>query len=233
MCGKFTQRRIAVEAWTEFHDLADAGDAENIEGWLTGAAEPDGLTPMRFAMVTRKGVHGRAETVPMRWGVSALSAENPSKPDHIHARCETIDEKPTFRDAFRERRGLLLVHSFNEGEEVSPTKTVQHIITPRDGKMLAIAVLWEAWRHTALGELLTFTMVTTPANALIGAITDRMPAVLDPKDYAAWLGLAPATQAELKAMLKPHDGASWDMTPEKKTPPPKKPKVASTQGELF
>jgi putative SOS response-associated peptidase YedK len=230
MCGKFTQRRIAVEAWTEFHDRVD--DPEAVAAWLAGAAEPDGFTPMRFAMVTRIGAHGRAETVPMRWGFSALSAENPSKPDHIHARCETIDEKPTFRDAFRERRGLLLVHSFNEGEEVSPTKTVQHIITPRDGRMLAIAVLWEAWRHGSLGELLTFTMVTTPANTLISKITDRMPAVLEPKDYAAWLGLAPATPAELKAMLKPVEG-DWTMTPEKKTPPPKKAKATSFQGELF
>jgi putative SOS response-associated peptidase YedK len=224
MCGKFTQRKIPQQSWRDYRDLLD----------LIGKPDAaEAVTPMRFAAILRADATGGVETVSMRWGFPALSAQNPSKPDHIHARAETIDEKPTFRDAFRERRGLLLVETFNEGEELSPTRTFQHVVTPNDGKPLAIAVLWEAWHHAEQGELLTFVMATTPANALIASITDRMPAVLEQKDWPAWLGLVPATPAELKAMLKPHDGAAWTMAPEKKQPPPKKPKANAMQGELF
>jgi putative SOS response-associated peptidase YedK len=158
-----------------------------------------------------------------------LSAANPAKPDHIHARAETIDVKPTFRAAFRERRGVLLVDSFNEGEELTPSKTLQYVVTPESGGLLAIAVLWEAWHHDGGGELLTFVMATVPPNNLLGEKFDRMPAVLAPDDIPAWLGEIEATPDELKAMLVTTEGR-WDLSPEKKTPPPRKP---TPQGELF
>jgi len=60
---------------------------------------------------------------------------------HIHARAESIDAKATFRDAFARRRGLIFVSSFNEGQEVSPTKTVQYMLTPPDDRPVAIAVI--------------------------------------------------------------------------------------------
>ncbi|MGH6870858.1 MAG: SOS response-associated peptidase [Rhizomicrobium sp.] len=226
MCGKFTQ----MMSWQELVDLAD------IVG--TDDAAPSTVTPMRFARVIRLNADGARESVAMRWGFSARNAKTPAKPDHIHARAETIDTRPTFRDAFHARRGILVVRTFNEGEDASPTKTIQHTLTPRDGKPLAIAALWEAWTHPEQGELLTFVMVTVPANRQIAAITDRMPAVLAPEDWATWLGEEPATPADLKSLLRTVDG-DWDMAEEKKgakRPPPEKPspsKKAKPQGELF
>jgi putative SOS response-associated peptidase YedK len=225
MCGKITQK--VSQSWREYHALMDAlgkpGDATQND------APIETITPMRFAQILRLDGNGKRELVPMRWGFSALSAQTPGKPDHIHARAETIDAKPTFREAFRARRGILVVNSFNEAEEITPSKTVQYVITPQGGRQLAIAVLWEAWENPDHGQLLTYVMATTAANTLISKITDRMPAVLAPEDCAAWLGEAPATPEELKAMLRPMEG-DWEMTQEKKTAPPKKP---SLQGDLF
>jgi len=221
VCGKFLQPRFSqAQSWRDYHDLLDMVGREN------GTDET--VTPMRFARVIRLDANGMRENVAMRWGFSALGSKTPSKPDHIHARSETIDNKPTFRDAFRERRGIVVVKSFNESREVR-SRTVQHVVRPQDGKPLAIAVLWEAWEHPARDKLLTFVMCTVPANALISTITDRMPAVLAPEDWAKWLGETPASAAELKALLRTVEG-DWEMTPEKKTPPPKKP---GPQGEMF
>ena len=103
------------------------------------------------------------------------------------------------------------------------------MITPRDGKPLAIAVVWERWTHRNEGELLTFAMVTVPANRLISSVTDRMPAFLAPEDWSKWLGEEPASPEELKALLRTVE-ADWDMAPQKKTPPPPKP---NAQSELF
>jgi putative SOS response-associated peptidase YedK len=122
------------------------------------------------------------------------------------------------------------VSTFNEGKEITPRKTEQHVVTPRDGNPVAITVLWERWGEVHAGGVDTFAMVTVPANGLIGTITDRMPAIIEPGDWSKWLGEEPAHDEELKAMLKPFDG-DWDMRPEKQKTPPLK--LSDSQPDLF
>ena len=219
MCGKFTQKVSWQDALTPraFDDVPDGLD--------------DTITPMRFADVVRLGAARAREKARMRWGfVPAASLDQSVGTKFIHARAETIEQKPTFRDAFLRRRGLVAVSSFNEGEEVTPKKTQQYVITPRDRPMVAIAVIWERWNGPGPVPLETFAMVTTPPNPLIAAITDRMPAVLEDADWPKWLGEEAATLDELKAMLKPSDIA-MDMARAGEPPPPCKP--APAQGNLF
>ena len=193
MCGKFTQ----IMSWGTLVDLAD----------LQGSMRDGGVetvTPMRFAAVIALDGEGRRQSVRMRWGLVPPGTNDPTtvKP-HIHARSETLDSKPTFREAFRSRRGLIVVSTFNEGREITPSKTEQHVLTPQDGKPIAIAVIWERWSERQGSSLLSFAMVTVPPNHLIGTITDRMPALIADADWRKWLGEEPATADELKAMLHP------------------------------
>ena len=58
------------------------------------------------------------------------------------------------------------------------------MITPRDGRPLALAVISERWADRNEGELLTFVMVTVPAGPMIARVTDRMPAVIAPENWA-------------------------------------------------
>jgi putative SOS response-associated peptidase YedK len=218
MCGKFVQ----MKDWEAMVELA-----ELVLSTSHGLSET--ITPMRVASVIRLNADGKREVARMRWGfVPANAADQNIGTQFIHARAETIEEKPTYRDAFFNRRGLVIVRTFNEGKEITPTKTEQHVITPRDGKPLAIAVIWERWRKLPLES---FAMVTTAANALIGTITDRMPAVIAPEHWGRWLGEEPASVDELKAILKPFE-VDWDMeaAARAKSPAPKKP---SAQQELF
>jgi putative SOS response-associated peptidase YedK len=196
MCGKFTQK--------------------------SAGGRDETVTPMRFADVMALGRDGTRKTVRMRWGFVPATAADPAavKPN-IHARAETIDVKPTFRDAFLKRRGLVIVTSFNEAEEVTPTKSVQYIVTPADEAPVAIAVIWERWAGNDDNALLSFAMVTVEANPLIATITDRMPAVIDEADWPKWLGEEAATVEELKAMLRPST-RSFDMRRAQKPPPPDK-----------
>jgi len=161
----------------------------------------------------------------MRWGWSkpgplAVAA----RPDHIHARAESIDTRPTFREAFARRRGILVVRTFNAGQPMPASRKVQHVITPDDGKPLGVAVIW-AREQTDPGEVHAFVMFTVPANRLIGTVTDRMPAILRPEDWGEWLGEEQSSPGRLKGLLKPCDG-QWTMTREPKTPraaPPTEP----------
>lgn len=199
MCGKFTQ----LSSWQDVHAFSQP------------LAETDSevvSTPMGFANIIRLNEAGGREVVPMRWGFAAKDDKNPSRPKHMHARSETIDRLPTFADAFMHRRGILLVHTFNEGEELPNGKTKQWVITPNDGKPIAIAVICEKWTN---GEenLDTFIQVTTPANLLISKITDRMPAILRPEDWEVWLGERQGGPEDVKMVLRTfHDGGNWTMT---------------------
>ena len=95
MCGKFTQ----MYSYREVYDYLNfftgyKGDQDKI---VT-------VTPMRFASIIRLNPIGAREVQQMRWGFSKLDATAPgAKPDHIHARGETLAERPTFRDAFAKR----------------------------------------------------------------------------------------------------------------------------------
>ena len=205
MCGKFTQ----MLSWGDLVALSD----------LIGASEgpAETVTPMRFATVIRLGLEGKLETARMRWGLARPSAKDPNRSPFIHARAESLDARPAFRGAFFNRRGLLAVRTFNEGKEITPNKTEQHTVTPNDGKPLAIAVVWERWGERHGAGLKTFAMVTVPANALIGTISDRMPAVIEPEDWGKWLGEEHASVAELKSLLVPCEG-NWTMRAEKIRP---------------
>jgi len=165
----------------------------------------------------------------MRWGFVPAGARDPLDGTRfIHVRAETIEQKPTFRDAFFQRRGLVVVNTFNEGKEITPRKTEQYVVTLKERSATAIAVIWERWSEQNRGTLETFAMVTVPPNALIATITDRMPALIADENWGKWLGEEPATVDELKAMLQPSDLA-MDMAKATKPAPPR----PSAQPDLF
>jgi putative SOS response-associated peptidase YedK len=221
MCGKFTQmaRWAEVVAFSRLLTAIPDGEPATVS------------TPMRIAKVMRLGEDGGRELAPMRWGFSKPA--NPSfKPDHMHARAETIDTRPTFAGAFAERRGIVLVETFNEGEVLDNGRTKQWVVRPRDRKPIAIAVIWEEWVGDT-GSEPTFVMVTVPPNPLIARITDRMPAILRQKDWAAWLGEQDAALQDVKALLRTFDDeGNWEMGEQA---PARSSKAATpkAQGELF
>lgn len=213
MCGKFTQ----LASWRELVAFSEP---------LTEDAEIITATPMRMAYILRLDESGAREMAEMRWGFSDRRAQNPSRPKHMHARAETIDTLPTFADSFARRRGILIVRNFNIGEELPNGKTKQWVITPKDKKPLAFAVIYEEWENGDQ-RLSTFVQVTVPANLLIAPLTDRMPALLAEQDWPLWLGERAAHLAEVKDLLRTFDDAgAWSMEEQA-------PKRAAVQQDLF
>ncbi len=229
MCGKFTQMMSWATLVRLYNIHVEPGDDVNLdtEG---GDGGPDDervetSTPFRTARIMVTDDLGRRRLVRMRWGYPKPGPAQPGKRPEliVHARSETIEKLPTFRKAFADgRRGVLIVRSFNEGEEVG-SRTKQYVIKPNDRQPVAIAVIFDQFTAENGAPYLAFVMVTTAANPLISSITDRMPAVLEAKDIGKWLGEEAATPDELKAILKPLEG-DWTMGPEKPDPPPRPPR---------
>lgn len=196
--------------WAEIVELYD----------LQEAIRPDRIetvTPMRQASVIALNASGVRKAVQMRWGMIPTGTVDPAKAKpFIHARAETIDTKPAFREAFAKRRGILAVTSFNEGREVTPTKTEQYILSPCDGGLIGIAVIWNYVRAPNTTGLLSFAMVTVPPSPLIATITDRMPALIAAEDWPLWLGEQTASPETVKALLKT-SGRPLDMRKAAKT----------------
>ena len=110
--------------------------------------------------------------------------------------------------------------TFNEGLELANGKTEQWTIDPCDAIPRGFAFLWQGYEMEGAREpMFCCVMVTVPANKLIQPIADRMPAISEDGNWAAWLGEADTSPAQLKAMLRTMEGVTWKM--EREPPPPK------------
>ena len=143
----------------------------------------------------------------LRWGLVPSWAKDAAIGSRmINARAETLADKPAFRAAFRKRRCLLVADGFYEWRKRAEGPKQPYRIALEDGGPFAFAGLWERWRNPQDGAWVeTCTIVTTDANQLLRPIHHRMPVILDPADYAAWLDPATASGAAQK-LLGPYAG---------------------------
>ncbi len=146
------------------------------------------IAPGQMVPIIREETPGRRELVKMRWGFVPAWAPDPSSGSRlINARAETVASKPSFRDAFRRRRCLVPADGYYEWRREG-TRKQPYLFRLQELRPFAIAGLWSRWQpDPEAPTLLTCALVTTAANAVASAVHDRMPLVIEPRDYAAWL----------------------------------------------
>jgi len=159
------------------------------------------IAPSQTAPVVIQGdqdleLHG------MRWGLIPSWAKE-AKIGHrmINARSETVDQKPSFRSSFKQRRCLIPTDGFFEWRVHENDKRPQYIHLNSDG-LFAFAGLWSEWNE---GEkiLQTFTILTTQANRQLKPIHERMPVILSEDTYLSWLDRQSSPDL-LKTLLLPY-----------------------------
>ncbi|GAB1361983.1 hypothetical protein MASR1M32_12190 [Rhodobacter sp.] len=228
MCGKFTQ----MATWREVYDFYNLFAArKNDDEELT-------FTPMRAVPVVHLDADRRRIISPMVWGFTDRYPDGRRRPKHMHARGETVHQLPTFREAFRRRRGVTWIKTFNEGLEVpvmftddtpaGKTWTQQWRIRRSDDRPTIIGVIYDEF-DVGRGLEREFVQVTVPANALISEITDRMPLLLEDEDLPNWLGEVDATEDQVRALIRTMAfDDRWTMSvedPSKKPPRARKAKA--------
>jgi len=123
------------------------------------------------------------------WGLVPFWAKDTSIGNRmINARAETVAEKPSFRNAFKKRRCLIIADGFYEWKGEKGRKQPMLITLP-DRKPFAFAGLWEVWNKKDDPDSIyrSCTIVTTEASESISDIHHRMPVILKPDVYEPWL----------------------------------------------
>jgi len=145
------------------------------------------IAPSQDAPIVRCGADGERELISARWGLLPSWVKEPGKlAQPINAKVETAGEKPMFRHAFKRSRVLVPASGFYEWVPVAGYKQ-PYFIRPVGGEALfGFGGLVEHWDGPE-GQVLTFAILTAAANDLVRPIHDRMPVIIRPEDYAAWL----------------------------------------------
>jgi len=147
---------------------------------------------------------GTRELAMVRWGLIPFWMKEKPKVPHINARAETVHKLPLFREAFARRRCLIPATGFYEWQKRADGKQPYRFVR-KDFEPFAFAGIWEYARLD--GEaILSVAIIVGEPNPLASAVHDRMPVILMPEDYDAWLGKQTPI-ADARAMLKPYDAA--------------------------
>ena len=184
MCGRFARRstREVLADWfgVDLEDLPAFSASYNI-------------APQSVQPVVRLDPETAArEFALLRWGLVPFWAKD-AKIGYstINARAEEVANKPAFREALRKRRCLVPADAFYEWAKRDAKTKQPFAIGLRSGDPFAFAGLWERWRpkegETPGTSLETFTILTTDANEVLEPIHNRMPVILEPKNYSRWL----------------------------------------------
>jgi putative SOS response-associated peptidase YedK len=178
---------------------------------------PEGMQP-RFNIAPTQPVavvpnDGRNRLDFFVWGLIPSWAKDPSIGNRlINARAETLLEKPSFRNAFRRRRCLVLADGFYEWRQAERGKTPMYIRLD-GGKPFAFAGLWESWNAPDGSNVLSCTIITTEPNDLMATIHNRMPVILPAQAYSTWLEAGETDTKNLIELLKPYPSTEMQAYP--------------------
>ena len=169
------------------------------------------IAPSQPVLIVRLDHARRRELVLVRWGLIPSWVKDPGKISSlINARAETAAEKPSFRGSLRHRRCLVPADGFYEWTGRPGGRQPYLLRTAPPGPM-ALAGLWEHWLGADGSEIETMAILTVPANATVCRIHERMPAILAPQDFEAWLDVRSGSSVEVQRLLRPAPDSLLDM----------------------
>ena len=146
------------------------------------------IAPTRFVATVRADAQGHRTLAMLYWGLVPSWARERSIGQRMNnARGETLAEKPSFRNAWRRRRCLVLADGWYEWQRVGSIKQ-PYFFHFADAEPFGMAGLWESWRDPDSGEPLeSCCIVTTAARGVAAPVHDRMPVIVPRERHEAWL----------------------------------------------
>lgn len=163
MCGRY-----ALFRWSPAFAALPGFPADQAPHWS--------LAPGASVLLLRRSERDDVHLSSVRWGLTpAWLSDFTHTP--AQARAETLAEQPMFRDAFRQRRGVLPANGFYEWRGTGRKRPYW---MTGEASLMYFAAVWEAYPvqgHTYLSA----AVVTLPA------ANQRRPVILDEAGVRAWL----------------------------------------------
>jgi putative SOS response-associated peptidase YedK len=197
MCGRFSST-------SQLQFLLEQFRAEPVG--VEGHQPSWNVAPASDILVVTASEDGARQLRELRWGLVPRWAKDPSGANRmINLRAETVREKKGWKSTLARKRCIIPIDGFYEWQDQGKGQRKQPFyITSRDFSPLALAGLWATWRDPESGEeLFTCTILTTSANELMESVHHRMPVILAPEDWDAWLDPNNTDTDELAKLLVP------------------------------
>ena len=197
MCGRFsssTQLSFLLERFR----AEPSGVEDHRPSW--------NVAPASDILVVVAGKDGARQLRELRWGLVPRWAKDPKSGNRmINMRTETVREKPTWQRTLAQKRCIIPIDGFYEWQDQGKGRRKQPFyIAARDEQPLALAGLWATWRDPdSDDELWSCTILTTTANKLMRSVHHRMPVILLPESWDAWLDPDNRDVEQLAALLEP------------------------------
>lgn len=206
MCGRYTNTITDPEVIAQAFDLEAPPDAASLRAQYN-------IAPTQQVMTVGQNADGHNSLAWMRWGLIPRWAKEASIGNKmINARAETLAEKPSFRDAYRKRRCLIVADGFYEWRKNADRSKTPMYIRLSSGKPFGLAGLWEQWQDKSTGEKITScTIITGTPNELIKPLHHRMAIVLPPAHYGMWLDRTIQDTEMLQTLLQPYPAAEMEV----------------------
>ena len=202
MCGRYTLSAPA----DLLHDLFELETGVEVSPRFN-------IAPSQEAAAVRvDSSDGSRRLDHFRWGLVPFWAKDAGIGNRmINARAETVMDKPAYRSSFRRKRCLVIATGFYEWQQTGGPKQ-PFFFQMIGGQPFAMAGLWDRWEK---GDepLETFTIITTHPNEVVEPVHKRMPVILQPADYAAWLDPEQDDKASLSSLLGPFPAALMEGYP--------------------
>ena len=202
MCGRFTRKE-------NFQQMAEILGLKA----LPPLSPRYNIAPSQLVACIRTNLETKdREWCTLQWGLVPSWAKDPSIGNKlINARGETVADKPSFRQAFKQQRCLVLADGFYEWKREGKTKQ-PYYIRLKNGRPFAFAGLWERWEKEA-PALETCALITTGPNTLMEPIHNRMPVILPESAYGSWLDLSLQNPIYLTGLLQPYAAEGMEAYP--------------------
>lgn len=184
MCGRFVAASDP-DGLVRFFTVDERKDDELTPSWNVAPTD-------RVRAVVEHA--DRRVLVTLRWGlVPSWAGDRAIGSRLINARVESVGDKPAFRSAYARRRCIVPADAFYEWRTGPDGGKQPYLLRDAAGNPLAFAGLWELWRpHDAPADdasrlVRSCTILTMPADEVVGPLHDRMPVVLPPDAWDRWL----------------------------------------------
>ena len=201
MCGRFTLTKTSEEI-TDY--LASLSISVNND--LINKFTPQYNIAPTHKVLAIVSTENQWQCQFLRWGLipSWFKQNNINSKPLINARRETLSQKVSFKNAFANRRCLILADGFYEWNHhlYGQNPLYFHLA---NNSIFAFAGLWESWQSPDHEIINSTTIINTFADGIMSKIHPRMPVVLSPSVYKLWLNSPTNSELDLNILLQQHN----------------------------